>query len=861
MEEGLYEAEDWEKQQGENTLERTANIGRQALGYRKRRDLSDASAKDRRNHMRFIRKLGQDALSTQSRPSPLPQEISEDDLQQENIAWERRKQEILEKLNGNLDTEKLQSFFDNMDDTDLVSSTRLINASKWSNDIVETACDYLLSQFRSASDEKKMKIAETLLSELFSRNRYVAHVLQQHLHSLIHLSTHQLLFRGKCTCQLGYLSVIKFLAAKSPQQMTEFKFCYRFSSLLMMNLHLAASIIQLTFRKRNFSKYYKMYDRLNAQKSQCGEFLSSQVSRELFEGQYAMKLRRVLRIWRPMQRNRNSNPSWQSSPHMEEKYVGLGLEIVDLLLSASDVNLAATSRRDVIEAQLLILLPQFLSQELHDTLRITCSQIMYSLTQSVYSLSSVLSLNITASCMKILISQHETIPLDMTKTLYGVIRNVANHNAGLDRALAKYDYVQPSNHESPEINYLKHVSLNNFEERIWVQALGSSPFIRHLLNTIMASQNLSILQISLACLSTLSCGSCRYRVIEEIGSMSGKFVFRLIDLLEESSLSANSLAVFLQLSTDPAGRQCLLSSSIDDALKSLLADGPAYSNLAYHYGIYIICALYRIDQCRPYNPTSIVTSLQKIVNVQVAVIEELVRTIHDLHNPLKSVSLVEMLNSTPVTGRMVEISAIACECGAKHLAGYLSNPSDLEYYRSLSPQEFCARALILNCLSSTTGTCILISTKSSLRFLSHCVFYSSYLFQGKPMGHKKAKLVLQSALHAFQALRNICAASQSAEIPSSLIDINIELDILEASAFFIKTLSIFHAGLMDDLKSIQQSVGVSAIKFMDAFMYSLFDHPCNRLRLFDHPVNSCLLVILMPIFFEFKSSFVNLCLL
>ena len=296
----LYEAQPWEKrQQGEDTIERTAAVGRFALNYRRRRDLSDASTKDRRSHVRFIHRLGQDVLSTLPRnkgSTILPQEISNDDLQQSELASLKREQELTEKLLENLDTEKLLSCFDDIDDTDMVSAL-VRNASKWSNEAMESACAYLLSLFRSTSDERRMQRAEILLSEFFTRHRFVTHILQQQLHYLIHQSTHQLLYQGKCTCQLELLRVLKFIAIKFPKQMTEFKFCYRFSSLLMMDLHLAASVIQLTFRKRNFSKYYQMYDR--SQKLQ-DEFLSGKEAKELFEGQYAMKLRSALRIWRPI---------------------------------------------------------------------------------------------------------------------------------------------------------------------------------------------------------------------------------------------------------------------------------------------------------------------------------------------------------------------------------------------------------------------------------------------------------------------------------------------------------------------------------------------------------------------------------
>ena len=844
----FYQAQEWESRQGQSTIERTAQVGRQALQVRKRRDLRDASARDRYHHVHFIHRLGQDALSTQprSRPSTLPEEISRDDVQQTLLAFEKKEQELEEKLHGNLDTEKLLSSLDALDgDDDSFDhiGSLVVNAYKWSDDLVETVCVYLLSQFRSSSDEKKMQRAEAYLSELHSRHRNVAHILEQHLHYLIHQSTHQLLHRGRCTCQLGYLRIIKHLAIKFPRQMTEFKFCHRFAALLMIDLNLAASVIQLSFRKRNFSKYYLIYDRTRADKLNGDDFLSVEDSKELFERQYAMRLREIFRVWRPMQRHRSSLEfSFRRFPHIDAKYVTQGLEIVRMLISSADVDIAAVNRRDVIESHLLILLPQLLLRDTTNASQFVCSDIVYSLTLSVHSLPSVLSMNIIASCVDVLILQKDTIRDENSKALYGAVRNVANHNAGLRRAIEKYDFIQPSNHDSPAINYLKHLSLN-VEERNWVLALGSSVFIRHLMTTIMGSQSLNILQVSLACLLSLSCGSCRQRVVDEVGMLSGKFIFRLADLFEETDLSAYSLAIFLQLCTDPAGRRCLLSSSSADALKPLLSEGPAYSNPAYHYAVYIICSLYRVDHCRPYNPTSVVEILRNTSDIQLVVIDELVRTITHQHGTSKPTKLVEMLNYAQLSKeRQNFISSTACECGARYLADYLSNPSHVEYYRSLTTLEHCSRTLIFDCLSSTVGTCLLISSQSSLRFLSHCVFYSSYLFQGKPMGNTRAKLVLRSALHALQALRNILVASRSCETLCYLLNINKELDLLEASAFFIKTLSTFHTGLSDELKLIQQCVGVSAIKFMDAFMYALLDPPYKLLSLLSHPINSCLKV-------------------
>ena len=838
----LFEAEEWERRQGEDVVDRTARLGRRAISHRRRRDLGDAS-KDRQRHVRFIHQLGQDVLHTQPRPKALslPQELSAVEMQTAYDEHQTREKTLSDLLSETVDLDQLLS--SNEEILDLKSPLLPVSMGRWTDNVVEKVCEYLLSQFRASQQEKRMSLAEILLKEVFSRHRHAPHVLRHSLRHLIHQATHQLLHLGQCTCHLNLLRILKFLAEKFPKEMTDSQFCRRFSTLLMLKLNLAAKIIQLAFRKRNFSKYFAMYDRSCARKHN-DECITLEQSKKLFEQQYIANLRNAQMVWRPMQyRCKDLKNNFRCLSHIDEHFVIEGFEIMKMLTSVSDITFASINRNDVIESQLLILLPYFILCETTGSLQCTL-ELLYSLSLNIRSVPGILSMNIIQALVRLLRSQYDQETLRYADSVFGIIRNLANHNAGLYRAQHRYEYIQSSTHESVSINYLKHTSTLFNVNELWTSTIGSSMVIHHLLNIVMTSHSLIILKGALSCVYSLSCGSFFNNIIEEMGILSGKLIFRLAHLMDEPSLSTHCLALFLQISSEPSGRSCLLSSDILDALKPLLEDGPSYGFLPYHYAVYILIALYRQDNLRFHDPVATLMRLQKIEDIQSVIIEDIMRSITDQHSNSNVHTLSDILSFEPSLDLTIHISSTAAACGAKFVADYLSNPSDLEYYRSLLPHEYCSRAIIIDCISATAKACMLIGSCSCFRFLVHCTFYSSYLFQGMPMKDSKAKLVLKTASHAFHAMKNLCSASLTNDMKSYLLELNGELDILEASSFFIRALSTVHVGLTVDLKILQETAGISAIKFVDAYIYALQDHIRYDYRTMHHPIHSNLLVML-----------------
>jgi hypothetical protein len=583
--------------------------------------------------------------------------------------------------------------------------------------------------------------------------------------------------------------------------------------------------------RRNYSKYNTLYNQSSLSKT-TNTFLSTAESKEIFTQQWKLKFNEQQNVWKAMHDGYTGSMSGRDKipSHMDTKYVVKGLEVLVALVSDKDVNIANTNQIDILHTHVLILMSRFmLHSNREDLVHLSCS-LVSGVSRAATSVRSLLTLGCVDSCIFRINHQYTE---DKTGLVHipGIIQcidtitNVAIHVAGFHRATLRFDYVSQATAHMVEINYLKLMKDFNKEvspERA-LAVLGAQTLINPLIQSLLTSQSIIQLRSILHCLLSISCGPCYGRVVEAIGRLSGKFIFRLAALLGdvESGLGPLSLALILQICRQQAGRSCLISSSISVALEPLVRGyPPQYENISYHYAIFVLVALCRCRDGMPYNPQSFHPLLVDIDVVKSLIIDDLARTIinEDSTNTSKA-TLLDMLRSHPSEINALQMSKVAVEVGIKSLIDYFTNPVDTDYYRRLAPQEFCIRAVIVNCLCSLSETAAMTATNSCIRYLCHAVYYSSYLFQGKPMSEEKAYLILMSVLHSTQALKTFC----SAKYPSSdhmflLYTVVSEVNVIESAAFFMKTLSTFHIGLNESAKLLQERCAVHSILFLNAYL-------------------------------------------
>jgi hypothetical protein len=271
------------------------------------------------------------------------------------------------------------------------------------------------------------------------------------------------------------------------------------------------------------------------------------------------------------------------------------------------------------------------------------------------------------------------------------------------------------------------------------------------------------------------------------------------------------------------------------ALAPLLVRPPAYESITYQYAVLILSALCRVGSHVATNPEVLPSQLESIEIVSKLIIEGLVRTAtHADFIKTEKMDLANIVRLPRHIDTVKQMSAASALAGVKYLINYLTNPSDLEYYRSLSAQEYCSRALIINSLCTHSSTTALALTPSCIRYLCHTVYYASYLFQGRPMAEEKVQLTLIAVLNAAEAIQALCSSPHlSSDQVQLIISAVFEVNVIESCGFFIKTLSTFHIGLRDDLKAMQEQLAVQAVRVMDAVLFLAEDSPTESARVLD----------------------------
>lgn len=819
---------DWERIQGANTLQRTANIGKSAIAYRKVRGLADGNRKDKAKHVNYIHRFGQDLLETQERLAIIVDDHT-----------------TLESIHSSISSKESsieESFPQLVELTNASSNTAIgvsLHTSKWTSFMIQSACEYIISLFSYShlphsthhiNINSKHNNALLLLTHLCNNHMEAIQYMKTNIGNIIHKSTNNHLYKGHCSSLLRLYPILLMMKLKFrfTLEFTEYSFTQLYCNMCLLEYSLAACLIQHAYRRKHYKIYQKSYENSKTNIILINKYMNGLESKSLFNEQYYRKYYIYTTQWKAMHISTTTLfPTLKTPSQIPVEYIEQGLDILISLVSDKEIQLAQQNRLDVLSSNILLLLSTFL---IHTNINIAnkSSILLRFLSFSVESIPQLLNLGVFDTCLSILVKQSKSVNsnnlYDTCINALDVITNIAKHISGYHRANLHYDYIQKKTLLCPEINYAKYLK----EFSIYVtpldiqRTLTNDNLFTSLMDILITSSNVLLLKSVLFCLLGLSCGPCYSYVIEHIGRLSGKIIFRLVELLEEShtGIAHITLALFLQICKYSAGRSCLLSCCIMDVLTLLLTTLPKYSDITYLYAIYIMIAICQSNDLLPLKLND--TCLFTHESIKEAIMETIMLNIMACDVNINSKFIVkDLVLKEKCADNCIGISTTAFRIGVGYIADYFTNPSDCEYYRSLSPTEYCARAIVLSSLCSISSSAAEAATHSCVLYLCHCVYYSSYLFQGKPISHDKAKLVLITVLHASCALRAICSSQHISANTMSIVHNTIaEVNVIEAASFFMRTLSTFHIGLEEHLKEMQCRVAINCIQFLDAYAYS-----------------------------------------
>ena len=734
-----------------------------------------------------VRRLGRDSLKTQPPVSLVDVEIehaNENEMGLKTSAAKIKQLELALKIN--------------------ISEDLPIDWSiaGWDSFMIEAACEYLVLQSSVSEDTLVLTRALEMMERLLKNSWIAIRFFRSNIGGIISHACCKRIRSDRRVCRLQYLRIIRLLQVELQVELSENSFILKFSERLMIELNLAAGIIQHFMSRFKYKKYNEIYEEgklgYNAVDLQRGKLY--------INAQYRLRSRFLRDQWRELHTGYTHSLDSAVLPHMSFEEVCVGCEIIASLVcfDSAPAELVRENHLELLRSNVLLLLRKFYLSGANDTLSSFTSNILLSLSHSKESLLPMLQHGCFESCLKIILSRSSVHSSALVTQAMNTIYNLS-------------------------LQCFKLPKRNLFKTS---QRLESRPLVSTLVEMIMLSSCLSFVRCASRCLLSVTClGSAGYRlVIEEIGRSGGRCVFRLVELIDEhdTEIAPLAVALFLQISRQEAGRCCLLSSGLTTALMPFVSY-PHYSNISYQYAILLLANILCAGDAPPFDPVYLSNTLADLQSSSALISEILLRCILGINTADKDFkfnlqkalidSHVHERNSNYMTRTASTLTILL------PLLDYFTNPVNVDYYRSLAALDRCSRAIIIQNLIKLPSCAKQACSEATFRFLSHCVYYSSYLFHGKWNSAENSELVLLTAENACAGLSSLCRVVAVVESPEKdapavlLLAILNEVNVIEAVCFFMKTLGVMHIGLDEQLKLRQESTAVAALNFLCEYLF------------------------------------------
>lgn len=157
---------------------------------------------------------------------------------------------------------------------------------------------------------------------------------------------------------------------------------------------------------------------------------------------------------------------------------------------------------------------------------------------------------------------------------------------------------------------------------------------------------------------------------------------------------------------------------------------------------------------------------------------------------------------------------------SRGLCDYFAHPHDELYYHSLSWEEMCSSCLIIEAFSSHIPTCNVMFNYGTIIFLVKCFYQSRFHFLGSAaVTDYVVSLVLTTVISVSNTLSHFCQAShENSRQAHSLIKAIASSDTMEATCFFLNTLTVNSKSLDSHLKELQIELGLALIGYYDCYV-------------------------------------------
>ena len=843
---------------GNNTVERVVTMGNDIRDWRARASGMEVTAADVLLNRRFgdyVSRLGKDVLQMVS-------SVVED----EDVVVARReakKKAIEAKMRLQRKDVKVASMESGAESSKMDEEW---DTSAWSDEMVEDSVSVLFEVFYdqvTRKDEFRKKRASAMLEKLVNRHFIAEAYVRKNVPLLVGLAANRFIRGGQSCGLLDLLFILHSARVKYVPELSENNFTGRATEMALLEARSAVLMMQHMVRARTARRNAKLRgESANGLISSFGSAEETEIlSESNIEGRtLLLKTRWVnMHVWQS-KADRNTPIGFRGPVHIRANYMILIMEIMLTLVSEAACTMAQCNREELVRCNGCVLFAQMLGVP-HGPYAAISAQIMSHVSKIACSLAPIMHSGYIRSGMRCIhyfqqtgkmawaVVGNRTLAVSLTPPSSGVptaaqlametariafldilamLVNSSTHAAAIHRARNGFDCQTPQNGtiESNDYKFTLYSSSSQLTEAHLKALFGNRFVLNPLMNFLKTVTNLHITRGSLRVLYNLACSDCFNAVLGEVVACGGKNLLCIVELLEEadSTISSLALGLLLQLCTQQPGRDGLLASYYASVLVPRAKCSSVYTRRPYLRAVLATVSAMRHGDRRSYNPVEMPFLLADAESVRKLVYLDLLKSLK--HPPLEeadALSIADLVVRPFNKVLSLKVAQNASQLGSegvKNVCDFLCHPTEDQFFASLPWDESGAGCVILDGLSRHQETCRMIVSSSTIRYLSHCLYWGRMVIKdGPPLADARLLILLKGITSASMALGNLCkAAIGTPELTDAIIAVFQEVDVVFATTYFVNTLSQNHPLVEEAIKSIQIKAGRSTLVFFDSYI-------------------------------------------
>ena len=333
--------------------------------------------------------------------------------------------------------------------------------------------------------------------------------------------------------------------------------------------------------------------------------------------------------------------------------------------------------------------------------------------------------------------------------------------SGVLRARGGYDFIKPQFQDMEEENYM-HI-VNSFPPRDMlphdiIKLLAPPLLLKELSKIVTSVSSVVTIRCVLNCFFSLACSDCILPVLTQVCDIGGILMVYLIERLEDSdhTIAIYALSIFLQLTTLDEGRKALLTTQINNYLPQYIVTSSNYERPTYERAVLVVAAMSRQKLWRSYDPTILPHRLCEPREIENMFILDLLYTLKEPEWGTQQNYTSLVLMSTNYDAAM-GLSETIDKFGAMQVCEYMTHPHDEKYFYSLTWDKISAVCVILEGISTSPRTACTMFSAGLVKFLAATISLSKFeLISPRPLGERKASLILNGMIAAANCLTNLC---------------------------------------------------------------------------------------------------------